>query len=315
MQARRTFLTAAAAAGLLLAPDLARGQFYLSGDVGAVFAAGPDLAGRDDDRGPVCDEFINPLFADVPGCTDPVRRGDSWMSRFDGAVGVLAGAAAGYSLRERFPGRLLSRFRPEVEYFTGRSVHDRGEDADIRFASGTAVPARQTGELVLAEDRLGGVAGRNVFGNLYFDFFGAGRFTPWVGFGGGVGFIGVDYGTLGLLNGDPARITSGAGLPNADQIRRNLAGTVISEQAGLADTPFGYQVLFGVDYALGESVSLGVKGRWVDFDTFRDGGGWDRLRSHESQLRLDGSEPVAYEIELDGVESFGVSLHLKYHFR
>ena len=62
---------AAAAAGLVLAPDLALGQVCPSGDVGTGFAAGPDLSGRNDDRGAVCDEFINPLFADVPGCTDP----------------------------------------------------------------------------------------------------------------------------------------------------------------------------------------------------------------------------------------------------
>ena len=311
MSIRRTFLAAAAAVGLLV-PGFARAGFYLSGDIGANFASGPDLEGRDNDRGGVCDEFINPLFADVPGCTDPIRRGDSWMSKFDGTAGILAGAAAGYSLQDRFPDHLLGRFRLEMEYFYRNSEYDR--DADIRFGSGASVAAHQNGELVLAEDRLGSIAGHNLFGNLYFDFFNTSRLTPYVGFGVGVGFTNVDYGTLGALNTDPARITSGADLPNADRIRRNLAGTVVSEQTNLDDTLFGYQVLFGVDYALTEALSLGVKGRWVAFDTFRDGGGWDRLRSHESQLRLDGSEPVAYKIKLDDIELFGVSLNLKYHF-
>ena len=311
MPIRRTFLAVAAAVGLLV-PGFARAGFYLSGDIGANFASGSDLEGRDNDRGSVCDEFINPLFADVPGCTDPIRRGDSWMSRFDGTVGILAGAAAGYSLQDRFPDHLLGRFRLEVEYFYRNSEYD--QKADIRFGSGASVAAHQNGELVLAEDRLGSIAGHNLFGNLYFDFFNTSRLTPYVGFGVGVGFTNVDYGTLGALNTDPARITSGADLSNADQIRRNLAGTVVSEQTNLDDTLFGYQVLFGVDYALTEALSLGVKGRWVAFDTFRDGGGWDRLRSHESQLRLDGSEPVAYKIKLDDIELFGVSLNLKYHF-
>ena len=311
MPIRRTFLAVAAAVGLLV-PGFARAGFYLSGDIGANFASGPDLEGRDNDRGGVCDEFINPLFADVPGCTDPIRRGDSWMSKFDGTAGILAGAAAGYSLQDRFPDHLLGRFRLEMEYFYRNSEYDR--DADIRFGSGASVAAHQNGELVLAEDRLGSIAGHNLFGNLYFDFFNTSRLTPYVGFGVGVGFTNVDYGTLGALNTDPARITSGADLSNADQIRRNLAGTVVREQTNLDDTLFGYQVLFGVDYALTEALSLGVKGRWVAFDTFRDGGGWDRLRSHESQLRLDGSEPVAYKIKLDDIELFGVSLNLKYHF-
>lgn len=71
-------------------------------------------------------------------------------------------------------------------------------------------------------------------------------------------------------------------------------------------------MLFGVDWALTESTSFGVKVRWVGFDTFQDGGAWDRLRSHASELRLDGSEPVAYEIKLDDLDLFGVGLALKY---
>ena len=311
MSTRWTFL-AAATAVVLLVPGFARAGFYLSGDLGANVASGPDLEGHDDDRGAVCDEFINPMFADVPGCTDPVRRGDRWMSRFDGAAGILAGAAAGYRLRDRFPDHPLGRFRLELEYFYHSAEDDRA--ADIRFGSGASVAADRSGELVQAEDRLGRIAGHNLFGNLYFDFFNTSRFTPYVGVGIGVGFTDVDYGTLGVLNPDPARIASGAGRPNAAQIRRNLAGTVIRERTDLDDTLFGYQVLFGVDYALTESLSLGVKGRWVNFDTFRDGGGWDRLRGHESQLRRDGSEPVAYRITLDDVEFFGVGLNLKYHF-
>ena len=311
MQIRRTFLAVVIVVGLLV-PGFARAGFYLSSDLGANFASGTDLEGRDNDPGGVCDEFINPRFADMPGCTDPLRQGDRWMSTFDGAVGILAGAAAGYSLRDRFPDHLLGRFRLEMEYFYRNAEYD--QDADIRFGSGASVAAHQNGEFVLAEDRLGSIAGHNLFGNLYFDFFNTSRFTPYVGFGIGVGFTDVDYGTLGVRNTDPARIISGTDLPNADQIRRNLAGTVVSEQTGLDDTLFGYQVLFGVDYAMTESLSLGVKGRWVNFDTFRDGGEWDQLRSHESHLRLDGSEPVAYKIKLDDVEFFGVSLNLKYHF-
>ena len=61
MQVRRTFLAAAAVVVLVLVPGLARGQFYVDEHIGAGFAAGLDLAGRDNDRAPVCDEFINPL--------------------------------------------------------------------------------------------------------------------------------------------------------------------------------------------------------------------------------------------------------------
>lgn len=314
MYKSQTLLPMVAAVGLMLPPGVAQAQFYLGGDVGVVSASGAQLEGHDNDRGGLCDEFINPLFAEVPGCTDPRRPGDSWMTEFDGPADVLAGAFAGYSLQDRFSNSagVLGRFRLEAEYFYRNSAFD--EAADVRFGAGASeFAADQAGEVVLAQDRLGSIAGHNVFGNLYFDFRSRGRFTPYMGIGIGVAFTEAGYGALGLLNNNPAHITSGADLPNADEVRQNLAGTVVSERAELKDTLLGYQVLFGVDWALTESMSFGVKCRWTSFDTFRDSGAWDRLRSHASELRLDGSEPVAYQIKLDDLNLFGVSLVLKHH--
>lgn len=304
-------LAAIAAIGLLIAPGVAHAQFYLAGDVGAASAAGPVMEGHDNDRGGVCDEFINPRFADVPGCTAPRRRGDSWVSEFGSAGGVLGGVAAGYGLADRFSGSLLGRFRLEAEYFYRSSAFN--EAVGVRFGSGdSAFAANRAGEVVLAEDSLDSMVGHNVFGNLYLDFASGSRFMPYVGIGVGVGFTEAGYGALGLLNNDPARIASAAGLPNEAQVRRNLAGTVVSERGELSDRMGGYQLLFGVDYELTESTSVGMRGRWVGFEAFQDRGAWDRLRSHDSQLRLDGSEPVAYEIKLDDVALFSVGLELKY---
>ena len=309
MPTNERFLPVVAAVGLMLAAGVAQAEFYIGGNVGVVGASGPELEGRDNDRGGVCDEFINPLFADVPGCTDPRRPGDSWMTEFDKATDVLAGAAAGYRLPTR--GTRPSRFRLEMEYFHRNSAFDAS--ADVRFGAGASeFAADRAGEVVLAEDRLGSIAGHNLFGNFYIDFTNRSRFTPYIGIGVGVAFTEVGYGAFGLLNNDPARIASAADLPNADEVQRNLAGTVVREQADLKDTVRGYQLLFGVDYALNESMSFGVKGRWVRFDTFSDGGSWDLLRSHAPALRLDGSEPVTYQIKLDNLELLGVSLELKY---
>lgn len=306
------FVTAVA----LLVPGLARagGGFYLSSDIGANFASGVDLDEYDNDRASHCDEFHNPLYASVPECTDPAGRGDSWMSEFDSAEGILAGAAAGYSLRDRFPDHLLGRFRLELEYFYRNSEYDQKAPIQTGPGGGGSVGEKLAGEIVQAEARISGIASHNLFGNLYFDFFNSSRFTPYVGFGVGVGFTDMEYGNLWVRNIDPARSTAGAGLPNEAEIRQSLAGTVTSEQADLSDTLFGYQVLFGMDYALTESLSLGVKGRWVNFDDFKDSSPWDRLRSHDSQLRRDGSEPVLHHIPTDDIEMFGVSLNLKYHF-
>ena len=61
---------------------------------------------------------------------------------------------------------------------------------------------------------------------------------------------------------------------------------------------------------MSDAVSLGIKGRWVRFGRFADDDiEWERLRSHASELRLDGSEPVTFRIRTDGALSFvGVSL-------
>lgn len=301
-------------------PAQAGSGFYISSELGANFASGVDHFGSDDDRASVCDEYINPYFVEVSGCTDPDRGGDASKTVFDRGAGILAGAAMGYGLRDAYPDSLWGGFRFELEYFFRESAYNQ---ATTSAATRAQTIAKRRGEVALAEKRLGSITSHNLFGNLFFDLINTSRFTPYVGFGVGIGFTDLDWGSITARNSNPDEITS---IPDnlcdsvsdpacdADRIRRNLAGTATSERNVLKDTLFGYQVLFGVDYALTESVSLGVKGRWVNFNTFRDGGSWDRLRSHESNLRLDESEPVTYRLMTDDIEFFGISLNLKYHF-
>ena len=167
-----------------------------------------------------------------------------------------------------------------------------------------------------AEDRIGSLSSQNVFAHAYVDFPGRSRVTPYVGAGVGIGLTKLDYGALWARNPDPAAIGTAAGLPNEAEIRRNLAATTTSKQAELHDRPTGDQVLGGVDYAMSDAVSLGIKGRWVRFGRFAaEDIEWERLRSHASRLRLDGSKPVTFRIRTDGALSFvGVSLAMRYTF-
>ena len=301
-------------------PAQAASGVYLSSELGANFSPNLDTTGTSNDRASACDEFINPMFATVTqtagyetyNCTGPNRgvTGD-WKNSFDSAEGILGGMAVGYSLRERYPDHFLGRFRLEVEYFYRRANYD--ETTDVPGASGESGD-KLTQEILTATDRIGSVTSHNLFANVYFDFHNSSRFTPYVGVGVGVGLTDMDYGSVWARNPNPAAITTGAGLSNATEIRRNLAGTTSVEQTELSDRLFGYQVLFGVDYALTESVSLGVKARWVDFDSFSDGVVWDPLRSHGPNLRRDGSEPVSGRIKTNDVEMFGISVNLKYRF-
>ena len=306
---RWTPLAALAIASALGAGSAAaeeRKGFYLSSGMGIHGAPGIFLVGHSDDRASRCDEFINPRYADVEGCTSPDRgSGAGWRTSFDSARGLFAGAALGYD----FGGRL----RVEAEYFHRDSKVD--QSSPVASATG-ATFAKLGGEIQVAEERINSVTSDSVFANLYVDFGGGGRWTPYVGVGVGFGATEIDYGTLWARNTDPDSITTAAGLPNEEEVRRNLAGTVTSETTTLDDELTGYQVIAGLNYALGDRISLDFEARWTDFDGFYslDEDGWRRLRSHPSQLRLDGSEPVSYWMETEDTDIRVLSVSLRYDF-
>ena len=309
----------------ILAPHPAQAEsgFYLSSELGANFASDLDMTGTSNDRASVCDEFINPMFATVTqtagyedsNCTSPDRgQGDGWKNGFDSAEGILAGAALGYKLSDRFPDRVWGRFRLELEYFYRDTGYD--QTSAIPGVGGAGVHLdKLTQEILTATDRIGSITSHNLFGNLYFDFPNSSRYTPYMGLGAGVSFTDIEYGSVWARNPDSNAIATGAGLPNVDEIRQNLAGSTSSALTKLSDTLFGYQLLFGIDYALTETSALGIKGRWVKLDSFSDSGVvWDPLRSHQPNLRKDLSEPVSGSIETGDIEMFGISVTLKYRF-
>ena len=296
--------------------------FYVSGDLGLNMASGLDTTGFSNDRASVCDELINPDYDTVTrtsgyenyNCTNPRDLSSGSQNEFDGAMGILAGAAVGYSFSGHNPNGPLGGLRVELEYFYRQSNYD--QTSEIPFGAGPNVEKLQQ-EIVRATERIGSMTSHNLFANLFYDFVSTSRFTPYIGVGGGVGFTGMEHASVWVRDDDPNSIVTGQGLPNQDEIRRNLAGTVSVAQGTLNDTLWGLQVLLGVDYAFTEAMSLGLKGRWVRFGSFESDLGsvvWDPLRSHEPNLRKDGSEPVSGGFKTDDIEFFGVSVNLKYHF-
>ena len=239
--------------------------FYVSGDLGINIASGLDTTGTSNDRASVCDEYINLDFATVtqtPGyenfkCTGSDRgAGGRWENEFDGATGILAGAAAGYSFAGQNPNSPLGGLRVELEYFYRQSNYD--QTADISFGVGPQGDKLRD-EIVRATDRIGSITSHNLFGNLFYDFINTSRFTPYIGVGGGVGFTDMEYGSVWARADDPAAISTGGQryeyttnedgeristpigepLPNALQIQQKLAKTVSVGQATLSDVLYG----------------------------------------------------------------------------
>lgn len=307
--APRTSAASAIVAGALalFAAWPAWAQAYVAAELGA--QAAPDILLRsgDTDRASRCDEFVNPRFAELEGCT-ATRRGDGavddWMSRFDSALGVVAAAAVGF--------RVSERWRLELELLH----RDAGVDASSAILSpdGVAFTRIFGAELPEAFETIDGFSSRNLFANVYLDWQSTSAWTPFVGFGAGVGFTTLEYAALWQRSDDPNDVESARGLRNEEEVRRNLAGTASSAGGRLRDRLRGLQFLAGVEYAISESLSLTLQARRASFAPFEGGGVYDQLRSHASQLRRDGSEPVRYRTETDDAGFFALGLRLRKSF-
>ena len=288
------------------------GGLYLSQELGLHLAPGPGTEMRADNaHGSICDQHLNPFTDLMPAFCDggPDAPTTGWVNAFGRGTGVLAAAAVGYGFGRR------GRLRVEAEYLFREAVYD--ETSPIEGPSGVAV-AKLESEVVVAEDRIGSLTSHHLFGNIHYDFPGQGRFTPYLGVGGGVAFARMDYGSFWVRNSDPNAITSVAPhfpVDRLDDLRvmqRNLASTASSLQTGLTDALVGYQVLAGLDLAMGDRATLGAKARWARFADFEDRPVLDRLRSHPPSNQLDGSRAVTAGMTARDIGLFALTLNLKY---
>ena len=303
---RALVLTILALLAWTSAPPLAQGvgAFYLSSDLGINFAPGFDFFGNSNAQGSLCFPFINPdpSSREAAGCP---TMGTGWKSTFDNGQGILAGVGAGYRLGGP-EDPLWGRLRIEVEYVFRESVYDQTTPI---LSSATGVTRdKLSNEVFRAVEYVGSLTSHNLFGNLYYDFTNSSRVTPYIGFGAGFGVTDLDNSRIGGRHQDWRQISTGSELPNAYEVRRNLAGTTSSYHGTNRDTMFGYQVLFGMDVALTETLSVGLKGRWADFGTMRYDGTLDMVLS--TTVPEDYHNPR----EVDGVALFAVSANLKVRF-
>lgn len=298
-------LVVALAAG---AAPSASAAFYVGGEAAVHGGGALALRSGDNDRAARCDEFVNPRYAELEGCTAANHGSgavDDWMSAFDRPRGVLGSAFAGY--------RPSDRWRLEIE------AGWRGANVDQTvpaLSPGEGIPFTRifAAELPTATERIDALRSRHLFANAYWEWPGGGRWTPFVGVGGGVAFASLEYAVLWQRTDDPNLVETARGLPNEAEVRRNLAGTASRATRTLRDRLAGWQLLAGVDYALTPSSSLGIQARWVRLAAFEDGGSYAELRGHASNLRLDGSEPVSYRVLTEDLGFAAVGLRLRHEF-
>lgn len=301
---RRALRLGGVVLGLSAAAPAALAQPYLGGGVGFHRANALEVAGRSNDGPSFCDEYFNPRYARLEACRAP--DGGAWLLAFGAAGGADGSAVIGYR---------LGRLRIEAEYLFASSGYDR-------FAPATGVSrevlGKFDGELARAEERLGDVDTRAAFANLLFDLPVSGGLAAYLGVGAGGGRLEADYGSVWARNSDPEQIRSGADLdiPNYADFRQALASTTTTYHGELSDFVFGWQALAGLDLSVTGSATLGLRLRRTAFAAFEveERRGWDQLRSHPSENRLDGSAPAWFWLESGDLGLLGASLTLRVSF-
>ncbi len=215
---------------------------------------------------------------------------------FDLGKGILAGVQAGYGLKA---------LRIEAEYFR------RGQ-------AGALLPLIVPGdekqaEFVERSEQISDFRADHFFANLYYDFSGmpSPKAIPYLGVGVGLARQQMFYSAASIRTNDRERMR---------QLGRNshAAGLASLADDTLSDRMYAFQFLAGVDYAVGDLFSAGLKLRYGRSGEFLDGENqWRLLRGHESTVGPTSGTgydmPVQYEIKGGSSHFWGVSLGLRYH--
>lgn len=285
---------------------LAQATIYSKINIGVSFNPGLTMTGYSNDRASICDEYINPLFASVTGCTDPrVGVGDGYSVNYESALGRAGSIGLGI--------RINSRIALEVEYYFANASYN--QTTYIGSAEGENLTKLEN-ELVQSEERLGNLQSSSLYGNVVLSITEhSSRWTPSVGAGAGVSSVSAEYSSIWARNTDPSRIRTGDGQSNAEEIKSNLAGTISSALGAIENVVFSWKAFAGLDYRVSEKTYLTFRVQYTDFGKVEtDKLIWDPLRSHVPNLRRDGSEPVTSISGFDNVYSISADCGIRYVF-
>ena len=247
-----------------------------------------------------CDQWLPPvnlggLQLPLPADQCQPRALPASTSKFDLDTGWLAGVQIGYAG--------LGPFRVEAEY---RHRRHGGEKVNL------SVPGDpKQKEFSVRNEEIDRLRTDSLFANLYYDFrepvFAS--WSPYVGAGIGLSRIEIEY--SGISTRRDAAALAALNPPRHPAVANQSS---IADKT-LSDWLWGYQLMAGLDYALGERRTLSTKLRYGStLGNFRDDGHpWVSLRGHASTV-APGGAPVNYGISTRGQSFWAVSVGLRYHF-
>ena len=317
-------ITGVALAGLLLLAGVARADgdrrgFYIGGELGLANGLSSDSFLSGISHPTRCDTLLYADPSQAPQdarCTTREPR-KIYTTDFEPGIGFAGAVSAGYALE--------TGLRFEIEYL----YRTQGGDAStLPAARGNETTQTKSNEwLRPPAARFANFHSHQVFLNAYYDLANASRWTPYLGAGIGWSRTSTRYSNRFLrqtvsggyldafrstLNEDHLAHFRQVGL-DPDEVARAAAGTSSYLSSRLSDDLFGFQLLAGLDYALGERTSIGLKVRWANFEDMNDSAVWDVVRSHAPVL-ADGKTPYKVRIKTDTIRYWAVTFGLKYHF-
>ena len=301
------FATAMLAGASTLSAQGSRG-FYVSMGVGFVQGAGTESTLSGPNSPTRCDRLLYPNLADAPrdaGCLAGSELGGLYS--YDPEPGLGGSLAVGYT---------LGPLNIEVEAFQRHQVI-HNTLLTLGTQSGAAITGKDT---EWSPDRppwgdISEFRGRQFFANLTYSLPTGSRLTPYVGVGGGLSQVAYRHylgfarksiaeGYLEVFGG--SRAEPGA----SPDWQRAAAGTVSELTADVSEIGFGFQLLAGVDYALSDQVSIGLKGRWMQTPDVSVDTQWTTVRSH-APVHADAVTPYVSTLDFARLGYWALSANMK----
>lgn len=284
--------------------------FYLRGDFGDSDAL--TIRGSIDgiDQPTRCDRL---LYTDPtaipsdPACSESASGVFATMA-FDRGAETMTSATAlalGYS---RGWIRLEAELNNTVLGATSAPLVDAGRLATERVQEWSAVEEPQA--------RVSGFNITDMFLNVLLDYHNSSRFTPFVGFGGGVSNVILVFEGLRVRRTLADGFAPEGGVaPSADIAisawQTRAAGTADSAWLRLAESTVGTNLIGGVAYEANERFSIALRGRYARYGDVRKPGKWDQVRSHAPVL-ADGNTPATFDLVLSDIVFYAVTISFVY---